>query len=183
MPAITERASVAPLLKFNRIGHGTLGVVDIAKTRRFYEEVLGLDVIQTSPISLMVKKGTDQVYAVVEVGENKEEMDRHNHNGLDVDSQEEVDAAYETLLRVRDEYGVREVRKPSIMHGDYCFYFCDLDGNWWEIVKTRIGGHALDFQEPERDMTGRGQDLVKKRGVKVHMHDEEFRKTVNKSET
>lgn len=181
MPAITERSTAEPLLKFQRIGHGTLGVIELAKTRRFYEEVLGLDVIQTSPISMMVRKGTDQVYAVVEIGGRKDEMDRVNHNGLDVDTVEEVDAAYETLMRVKDEYGLREVRKPGITHGDYCFYFCDLDGNWWEIVKTRVGGHVLDFGEPERDMTGRGQDLVKKRGVRVHMHDEEFREAVNKA--
>jgi len=182
MPAITQKSTAAPLLSFKRIGHGTIGVIDLAKTRRFYEEVLGLDVLQTSPISLMVRKGTDQVYAVVEVGADKEEMKRVNHNGLDVETAEEVDAAYETLLRVKDEYGLREVRKPGTMHGDYCFYFCDLDGNWWEIVKTRPGGHALDFLEPDRDMTGRGEEFLRKRGVRAHMHDPEFREQVNHSE-
>jgi len=182
MPAITQRSTKPPLLNFKRIGHGTLGVVNIAKTRRFYEEVLGLNVIQTSPISIMVHKGTDQVYAVVEVGEKEEEMDRVNHNGLDVETVEEVDAAYQTLLKCKDEYEIREIRKPGTMHGDYCFYFCDLDGNWWEIVKTRPGGHVRDFDEPERDMTGRGEDLLNKRGVRVHMHDEAFRNTINSSE-
>src|SRR3546814_15110459 len=82
--------------------------------RSFYEEVLGFDVIQTSPISMMIRKGTDQVYAVVEVGERKPDMARINHNGLDVDTDEEVDAAYETLVRVKDEYGLKEIRKPGI---------------------------------------------------------------------
>src|SRR3546814_18246172 len=89
--------------------------------------VLGFDVIQTSPISMMIRKGTDQVYAVVEVGERKPDMARINHNGLDVDTDEEVDAAYETLVRVTDEYGLKEIRKPGITHGDYCFYFVDLE--------------------------------------------------------
>src|SRR3546814_16456515 len=108
----------------------SLGVVDLAKSRRFYEEVLGFDGIQTSPISMMIRKGTDQVYAVVEVGERKPDMARINHNGLDVDTDEEVDAAYETLVRVKDEYGLKEIRKPGTTHGDYCFYFVDLDENW-----------------------------------------------------
>jgi catechol 2,3-dioxygenase-like lactoylglutathione lyase family enzyme len=181
MPGITERSAKQPLLNFARIGHGTLGVRSLAETRRFYEEVLGLDIIQTSPISMMVKKGTAHVYAVVEVGNKAGEMDPLNHNGLDVSSVEEVNAAYEKLLAIKDEYGLREIRQPGTMHGDYCFYFCDLDGNWWEIVKTRDGGHSLDFTEPERDMTGRGHELVKKRGVRVHMHDDEFRAAVNDS--
>src|SRR3546814_16122172 len=106
-------------------------------------------------------------------------MARINHNGLDVDTDEEVDAAYETLVRVKDEYGLKEIRKPGITHGDYCFYFVDLDENWWEIVKTRPGlGHAEDFTDPERDLTGRGHEFVAKRGVHVHMHDPEFRKAI-----
>src|SRR3546814_13284167 len=97
---------------------------------------------------MMIRKGTDQVYAVVEVGERKPDMARINHNGLDVDTDEEVDAAYETLVRVKDEYGLKEIRKPGITHGDYCFYFVDLDENWWEIVKTRPGlGHAERSEE------------------------------------
>src|SRR3546814_11550072 len=86
--------------------------------RSFYEEVLGFDVIQTSPISMMIRKGTDQVYAVVEVGERKPDMARINHNGLDVDTDEEVDAAYEPPVRVNDEYGLKEIRKPGITNGE-----------------------------------------------------------------
>src|SRR3546814_8147869 len=100
---------------------------------------ISCDVIQTSPISMMIRKGTDQVYAVVEVGERKPDMARINHNGLDVDTDEAVDAAYETLVRVKDEYGLKDIRKTGITHGDYGFYFDDLDENWWEIVKTRPG--------------------------------------------
>src|SRR3546814_367165 len=111
MAMITERSTKEPLLKVRRIGHGTLGVVDLAKSRRFYEEVLGFDVIQTSPISMMIRKGTDQVYAVVEVGERKPDMARINHNGLDVDTDEEVDAAY------RSEEHTSELQ--SLMRNSY----------------------------------------------------------------
>ena len=44
-------AKPAPALKLNFLSHGTLESRDLAFSRRFYEEFLGLDVIQTSPIS------------------------------------------------------------------------------------------------------------------------------------
>ena len=86
MPAITDRSKTEPLLKTVRLGHGTLECVDIVKTRRFYEEVLSLEVIQTSPLSLMIRKGTTHTYAVVETGKANKEMPMLNHNGLDVGS-------------------------------------------------------------------------------------------------
>lgn len=129
MPAITDRSTAEPLLKTLRLGHGTLECADIVKTRRFYEEVLGLEVIQTSPLSLMIRKGTNHTYAVVETSKANKEMHMLNHNGLDVGSPEEVDAAYELLQKVQDEYGIKKLQKPCHAHGDYAFYFCALDGN------------------------------------------------------
>ena len=38
-------STAEPLLKTARLGHGTLECVDIGRTRRFYEEVLGLEVL------------------------------------------------------------------------------------------------------------------------------------------
>src|SRR3546814_1086608 len=116
MAMITERSTKEPLLKVRRIGHGTLGVVDLAKSRRFYEEVLGFDVIQTSPSSMMSRKGTEQAYAVVEVGERKTDMARIHHTGLDVDTEEAVDCSHETLVRVTDEYGTKETDKHGTHH-------------------------------------------------------------------
>jgi catechol 2,3-dioxygenase-like lactoylglutathione lyase family enzyme len=115
MPAITDRAQTEPLLKTVRLGHGTLECVDIVKTRRFYEEVLGLEVIQTSPLSLMIRKGTTHTYAVVETGKADKEMHMLNHNGLDVGSPEEVDAAYDLLQQVKAE--PVEARTPSRVLG------------------------------------------------------------------
>lgn len=112
MPAITDRSKREPLLNTLRLGHGTLECVDIVKTRRFYEEVLGLKVLQTSPLSLMIRKGTNHTYAVVETGRAEREMNMLGHNGLDVSSPEEVDAAYELLQNVKDDYAIRKLQKP-----------------------------------------------------------------------
>jgi catechol 2,3-dioxygenase-like lactoylglutathione lyase family enzyme len=152
MPAITDRSVKQPLLNVTRIGHGTLECVDIAKTRRFYEEVLGFDVIQTSPISLLIRKGFDHTYAVVETRKADKVMDKLNHNGLDLRSDEEVDRAFELLTKVKHEYNIRRLSRPYKQHGVYSFYFMDLDGNWWEVLGT---DYAASFRDSSFDLTGR----------------------------
>lgn len=184
MPAITDRSKKTPLLKTQRMNHGTLACRDIAKTRRFYEEVLGLDVVQTSPLSLMVKKGTDHVYAVVEAPADKD-MNMLNHNGFEVGSAEEVDEAYKLIMSIKDEWGLK-VMPPRTLHGDHTFYFLDFDGNWWEVVEVRKGGYVADFEDPAWDLTGRHQlaawvDLYNETKTLKHMHDPEARAEANAS--
>ena len=41
---ITRKSTKPPLLKINFLSHGTLESRDLQVSRRFYEEVLGLDV-------------------------------------------------------------------------------------------------------------------------------------------
>ena len=72
------------------LSHGTLGSKDLTATRKFYEEFLGIDVIQTSKISLMIRLGGNHIYVVVQ-DKNMQEMSRLNHNGIDVENDLEVD--------------------------------------------------------------------------------------------
>ena len=190
MPAITDKSTKTPLLKTGPLNHGTLACVDIAVTRRFYEEVLGLDVIQTSPRSLMVRKGGDFVYACVELpeGNKKDDMAMLNHNGFEVNSVEEVQSAYETVLKIKDEWGIKKVMPPRVMHGDHTFYFMDMDGNWWEIVYTNGGRYVDDFGTTESDLSGRHDlegwiDIWHKDKKLMHMHDPEIRAMAKKSST
>jgi catechol 2,3-dioxygenase-like lactoylglutathione lyase family enzyme len=175
MAAITDRYEGEPVIKVQRIGHGTLECIDIAKSRKFYEEVFGFEVVQTSPRSLMIRLGTGHVYAVVETGK-KSEMPMINHNGLDVGSPEAVDAAYEKLMEVKDKYGIEKIQKPHHSHGDTSLYFRDLDGNWWEIVAVRDGGYPADYDDEDRDLTGWHEFDGQSGNVNfVHTHDPEFR--------
>jgi catechol 2,3-dioxygenase-like lactoylglutathione lyase family enzyme len=184
VPGITDRSTKKPLLEIARLGHGTLECIDIATTRRFYEEVLGLEVLQTSPTSIMVRKNTSHVYVAAETGRIDPEQPRMNHNGLDVESPEAVDRAYETMASIKDEWRLKQVHKPRHAHGDYSFFFQDFDGNWWEIVAVRPDGYAADFVEgaADRDLTGR-HDLDSLRGSRVHIHthDPDFRAWLNGS--
>jgi hypothetical protein len=60
-----QREKPAPALKLNFLSHGTLESRDLAFSRRFYEEFLGLEVVQTSPISLLIRLGGPNTIAVV----------------------------------------------------------------------------------------------------------------------
>lgn len=190
MPAITDRSTKKPLLNTLRMNHGTLHCQDIVKTRRFYEEVLGLDCIQTSPISLMVRKGTDHVYAVVEMpSDNPAPMNMLNHNGFEVGTPGEVDAAHEQIMKIKDEWGLKKVMPVKETHGDHTFYFMDFDGNWWEIVSVRKGGYVADFEDKAHwDLTGHHEcaewsDLWINEKKLRHMHDPETRALLESGKT
>ena len=81
-----------PALKLNFLSHGTLESKNLERARDFYTEFLGLEVVRTSPISLLIRLGGANTIAVVEQkNRDEEEMPMLNHNGLDVETQEEVE--------------------------------------------------------------------------------------------
>src|SRR5207302_10376197 len=102
MPPVQDKATPAtsgkpaPALKLNFLSHGTLESRDLAFSRRFYEEFLGLEIVQTSPISLLIRLGGANTIAVV-YSKNVGEMNLLNHNGLDVRTKDDVDEAHRTV--------------------------------------------------------------------------------------
>lgn len=143
-------------LKF--LSHGTLEARDLEKTRRFYEECLGLQVVRTSPHSLMIRLGGNNTIAVVQ-NPKKPDMPLLNHNGLDVATREEVDHCHRVLTESREKWGIGRITKPADQHGTYSFYFSDLDGNWWEILTNPPGGYAWMFtQGSDLQAWGAGKD-------------------------
>ncbi|MEE2661786.1 MAG: VOC family protein [Pseudomonadota bacterium] len=146
-------AKVAPSLNTRFISHGTLGCHNLEKSRQFYEEFLGLETTQTSPISLMIRLGSNHVYAVVQV-KNKTEMPRHYHNGLDVENSEDVDTAYQTVQTEAEKWGLYNTTRPVEQHGTYSFMFWDMDGNCWEILSNPPGVYIWIFEQG--DLEGRG---------------------------
>ena len=154
MPQITRKSTKPPLLKLNFISHGTLEARDLQASRCFYEEVMGFEVLQRTPVSLLLRLGGDHTYVVVQT-RNPKGMTLLNHNGVDVSTEDDVRAAYEALFSVQDDYGIEQVRKPRWQHGVFSFYVTDPDGNWWEILANRPRGYAPGFDEPAADLTGR----------------------------
>ena len=104
MDAPTVETANDPALKLNFLSHGTLESKNLDDTREFYTEFLGLEVVRTSPISLLIRLGGANTIAVVEQKNRGDtEMPMLNHNGLDVETQEEVDAAYQTVMEQKDK--------------------------------------------------------------------------------
>ena len=135
------------------LSHGTLGSKDLNATRRFYEEFLGIEVMQTSKISLMIRLGGNHIYAVVQ-DKNMGEMPRLNHNGIDVESDSEVDKSYHAVLDGEKQWGLYNVSKPVEQHGTYSFHFWDRDGNCWEILSNPRDGYNWIFNMG--DIEGKG---------------------------
>jgi catechol-2,3-dioxygenase len=143
-------------LKF--LSHGTLESRDLDKTRAFYEECLGLDVVKTSPRSLMIRLGGNNTIAVVH-NPKKPDMPLLNHNGLDVASREDVDRCHQLLEAGKENWGIKRMTKPADQHGTYSFYFSDVDDNWWEILTNPAGGYAWMFsQGGDLQSWGAGKD-------------------------
>ncbi|MBL0423011.1 VOC family protein [Ramlibacter sp. AW1] len=115
------------------MSHGTLECYDMVRTRRFYEEFLGLECVRHGKPAMAVRLGMRFHIVCVEVGEQLKPVNMLNHWGVDVATREEVDRAHADALRLKDEYGIRQVGKPQDMHGVYSFYLVDLDHNWWEV--------------------------------------------------
>ena len=135
------------------LSHGTLGSRDLEKSRKFYEEFLGLEVVRTSPISLMIRLGSAHVYAVV-LSKKKERMHRLYHNGLDVETDADVDAAHRICQEQAELWGLHDITKPVAQHGTYSFHFWDADDNCWEILSNPQGGYNWIFDQG--DLSGKG---------------------------
>lgn len=135
--------------------HATLECVDIAKTRRFFEEFLGFETVQMADVSFWARMGGDQVIVVVQSPNGKKsEMPFLNHNGLDVATDDEVRAAHAVIKREKDTWGIKNITPPIVQHGTFCFYFTDMDGNIWEILSNPERGYAWGFERG--DQTGKG---------------------------
>lgn len=151
-----------PLLKTKFLSHGTVECRDLAAARRFYTEVLGMEAVQTSAISLMLRLNSTTTIACVQTrGPNTAGL--YSHFGFDVESREEVDRAYETVMAHKDEYGIRRVTRPVDQHGTYAFYMEDADGNMWEILTNPPGGYSYVFEMSEDDRTWRNQNQGRNR--------------------
>jgi catechol-2,3-dioxygenase len=136
------------VLKLNLLSHGTVECRDLEKSRRFYEELLGLDVVQTSKISIQLR--LNSATTIVCVQTNKDvSAGIFSHFGFDLETENEVDAAYEKVAAVKDEYSIRKLMRPGLQHNVYSFYMVDLDGNWWEILKNPKGGYVHLFENDE----------------------------------
>jgi catechol 2,3-dioxygenase-like lactoylglutathione lyase family enzyme len=142
------------VLKLKFISHGTLEARDFDRSRRFYEDFMGFEVIRASNMSLMIRLGGEHIYVVVPKDEKGAPMSVRNHNGVDVFSDADVDEAYRLVVRDAEQWGLHKISKPMVQHGTYSFYFWDGDDNSWEILCNPKGGYSWMFERG--DQQGKG---------------------------
>ncbi len=159
----TKAKKIKPLLKTNHLSHGTVECHNLGRARRFYEEVLGFEVVQTSSISQMLRRGDKGTIIACVQTRRKTQAGMFSHFGLDVDDKPAVDAAHKLVSGVRKEYGIKKITRPTHQHGTYAFYLVDVDDNWWEILYNPKAGYNYVFDLKETDAEWRDQKMGRNR--------------------
>lgn len=131
-------SSKQSILQAQCLSHGTVVCRDLEKSRRFYEEFLGLEVVHFIKPAMALRLNSNVYIACVCLGDKEPEESTLPHGplphfGFNVGSREEVDQAHEAAVRLQDTYALRKIEKPQMLHGAYQFFLQDRDGNWWEI--------------------------------------------------
>lgn len=130
---VTAVRQRAPVVAPTHLSHGTLLSRDLAKSRRFYEAFLGLEVVRHARPAMMLRLNSGMYVVCVCIGERVPNQHVLTHWGLNVASRAEVDAAHAAAHRLKEEYGIQKIQSVRERHGAYGFYMQDLDNNWWEI--------------------------------------------------
>src|ERR1700722_11149498 len=150
-PAMKKQSTLN--LKF--LTHGTLESKDLDFTRNFYEEFMRVVFISLAKISLWIRLGGNNIYAVVQVMEGKKsEMTFLNHNGVDVETEDDVDEGHRLVVSDVEKWKLHKISKPAVQHGTYSFYFWDCDDNAWEILANPPGGYSWMFERGDQEGLG-----------------------------
>ncbi len=144
-------AAIAPLVQNELFSHGTIECTDMAATRKFLTEFLGLDIIRPlREAQYMWKGGPWSVVCVcVEDGEAKDQ-DPRNHFKLAVGSGAEVDAARAAALALKDDYGILRVLDIETVDGVRGFLLQDLNKHWWQIAHVTQADFDALFEAGDR---------------------------------
>ena len=117
--------------------HGTVQFHDIEATRRFYENVLGLEVVQLWPSSIYVKHPESPWY-IVNLPFRAEPIlpTRAQRFVLALDSPSEVEEAHHWFSSSADKLGITTVDAIRTSNDNAAFIFSDLNRNWWEVTSA-----------------------------------------------
>lgn len=127
---------------FERLQHVSVPVTDLPRARRFYEEVLGLEVSDERPAfpfdGVWFRIGADQLHLIVhpkaETRRSTTDIDTMDgHFALRVRDIRQV-------LRRLDEHGWKYEYRPESITGWHQVFVTDPDGNVIEINAERTNG-------------------------------------------
>jgi catechol 2,3-dioxygenase-like lactoylglutathione lyase family enzyme len=114
--------------------HGTLQCDDIERSRRFYTEVLGLEIAAGFNAAQYIKHPAAPWYIVVLRRSPRQYLAPVNRFTLQVNSPTEVAQAHREFTANGNSLGVTELGKLETTNGTTSFIFSDVDKNWWELT-------------------------------------------------
>jgi catechol 2,3-dioxygenase-like lactoylglutathione lyase family enzyme len=119
--------------------HGTLENEDLETSERFYQEVLGLEVVKLWPSSCYVKHPATPWYVVCiqALKQNRQHLSRYQRFTLAVDSADAVHLAHRSFAANREAWRISVLEKVEPNAEEASFLFSDLNGNWWEITSAQ----------------------------------------------
>ena len=139
-----------PLIDLPFLSHGHATLRDVEESIRFYRNFLGLDVVKTSPRTLVARLGSNTAIVGVTLGEkglakaNRPWLE-NAHFGFDLPTADEVKQARELALQHQDNFNILNI--GDMFDGDegLSFMLVDQDGNYWEILENPEGGYSHYF--------------------------------------
>jgi catechol 2,3-dioxygenase-like lactoylglutathione lyase family enzyme len=114
--------------------HGTLQCDDIERSRRFYVDVLGLEIAAGFSTAQYIKHAATPWYIVVLQRSPRQYLAPVNRFTLQMSSAAEVKQAHHEFAARKNELAISELGKLENTDGKTNFIFSDLDKNWWELT-------------------------------------------------
>ncbi len=114
--------------------HGTLQCDNVERSRRFYVEVLGLEIAAGFNKAQYIKHPAAPWYIVVLQRSPRRYLAPVNRFTLSVATSAEVAQAHRELASNGKKVGITELGRLENADGKANFIFSDLDRNWWELT-------------------------------------------------
>lgn len=114
--------------------HGTLQCDDVERSRRFYVDVLGLEIAAGFSTAQYIKHPAAPWYIVVLQRSPRQYLAPVNRFTLQLGAAVEVEQTHRDFATDGAQLGITELGKLENTNGKTNFIFSDLDKNWWELT-------------------------------------------------
>ena len=117
------------MIETSGVDHIVLHVADPQKSKKFYTEILGMEVYRDSPRQVFMHAGRQGVALFQKEGAAPAAGGDMNHLALNVAS-----GTYESLKAELEAHGIAVSGRPG---DDRCIYFSDPDGHRLQLIFSR----------------------------------------------